>query len=213
MKRLSLRLTILAAALAACTGSASAQTTYCAGVLGASSTPYLSLTVPAGKTCTLPQGLGTVTVTNNVEVEKGASLILPLFPNVSVKFVVNGSLLGRDAATIQLLAIGVTANATVNIIGGVHLTGATGAVLLGRASIGGTLFVTNSTANSLVLRQNNVGGSVLVRDNKISATPIIIEDNTIGGSLVCSGNNPAPTLLGGMPNTVGGNSVGQCSGL
>ena len=86
MKRLSLRVTILAAAaFAACTGSASAQTTYCAGVLGASSTPYLSLTVPANATCTLPFS-GSVTVTNNVEVESGLEL-----SGGSVKFVVNGS--------------------------------------------------------------------------------------------------------------------------
>jgi hypothetical protein len=210
MKRLSSRPTILAAAFAACIGSASAQTAFvCYNTTLPTNTTYLSVTVPANMTCTLPT-FGTVTVTTNVEVEKGAALVLPVS---TVTFVVHGSLLGRDAATIELLAIGVSMNAKVHIGANVNLTGTTNVALLGAISIGGTLFITNSTANGLVLRKNNVGGSVLVRDNKISATPIIIEDNGIGGSLVCSGNTPAPTLLGGMPNTVGGNKVGQCSQL
>ena len=70
MKRLSLRLTILAAAFAACTGSASAQTTFCSTTLIPGTYTYQSLTVPANATCTLPFS-GSVTVTNNVEMEMG----------------------------------------------------------------------------------------------------------------------------------------------
>jgi hypothetical protein len=69
MKRLSLRVTILAAAaFAACTGSASAQT--CSGTLASGTYTYQTLTVPAKATCTLP-AIGSVTVTNNVEMEMG----------------------------------------------------------------------------------------------------------------------------------------------
>jgi hypothetical protein len=130
-----------------------------------------------------------------------------------VTFVVNGSLLGRDAATISLDAFA-DKLAHVTIIGSVHLTGTTSQVDLDNVSIGGTLFVTDSTAK-IVLFKNHVGGSVLVRDNKNSGSDIVIEDNTIGGSLVCSGNMPAPLPITdpNFLNTVGGNGVGQCSGL
>jgi hypothetical protein len=89
MKRLSRRLTILAAALAACTGSASAQTTNCSGGLAPGT--YANLNVPANTTCILPP-FGTVTVTGNVEVESGASLLQ--FSRGITTFVVNGSLKG-----------------------------------------------------------------------------------------------------------------------
>ena len=116
MKRFSWRLTILAAALAACTGSASAQTTNCSGNLAPGT--YLNLTVPANTTCFLPP-VGTVTVTNNGVVESGASLLLV---NSLFSFSVNGSLLGRDAANIVLNGF----IAKVNILGMVNLIGTTG---------------------------------------------------------------------------------------
>ena len=120
MKRFSWRLTILAAALAACTDSASAQTTNCSGTLAPGT--YLNVTVPANTTCVLLDS-GIVTVTNNVVVESGATLAFPpsgimtVTNNVVVEsgaslilatkhlaFFVNGSLLGRDAARIELEA-------------------------------------------------------------------------------------------------------------
>jgi hypothetical protein len=140
------RLTILAAALAACIGSASAQTAYvCTGFLPSSSTPYLSVTVPAGATCNLP-AFGTVSVTNNVEVESGASLFLEA--PLTLTFVVNGSLLGRNANTIDLVVPSSTSK--VNIVGSVNLTG-TGAVAPRGISIGGTLLITNSNKPRLGL--------------------------------------------------------------
>jgi hypothetical protein len=207
VKRLSLRLTVLAAAFAACIGSASAQTALvCSGPLNPGT--YLSVTVPAGATCNLSVS-GTVTVTNNVELEKGASL---LHSTPALTFIVNGSLLARDAS--QIVLDGIPGQTTLNIIGSVHLTGITRSVGLGRVSIGGTLFITDSTVRFLDVFKSNVGGSVLVRDNNSpSLSSIVIADNGIGGSLVCSGNMPAPILFNLPPNTVGGNKVGQCSGL
>jgi hypothetical protein len=203
MKRLSWRLTILAAALAACIGSASAQTTNCSGILAPGT--YANLNVPANTTCRVE--VGPVTVTGNVTVEKGASLLE--FSRFAT-FVVNGSLMGRDAASIQFD----DPSANVNILGSVHLTGTTGVLNLIHLSIGGTLFIANSTGSDIDVFDNNVGGSVLVRNNTISG-PIIVQDNAIGGSLVCMGNTPAPTAPNPTQplNTVGGNKVGQCASL
>ena len=205
MKRFSWRLTILAAALAACTGIASAQTTNCSGLLAPGT--YLNVTVPANTTCFLPRG-GTVTVTNNVVVESGASLIMTLGDPPPLTFFVNGSLLGRDAATIDLEGV---PPSKVTILGMVNLTGTTREVTLFDVSIGNILFIANSTGIFVRVAESNVGGSVLVRDNTTSQ-PILIEDNAIGGSLICLGNTPAPTSPLG-PNTVGGGKAGQCASL
>ena len=201
MKRFSWRLTILAAALAACTGSASAQTTNCSGNLAPGT--YLNVTVPANTICFLP-GDGTLTVTNNVVVESGASLAVA--GNVAATIFINGSLLGRDAANI---ALGSVPSGKVHILGMVNLTGTTREIDLVGVSIGNILFIANSTASIIDVFTNNVGGSVLVRDNTVSEE-FGIQNNAIGGSLVCLGNTPAP---GGGTNTVGGGKAGQCASL
>lgn len=216
MKRLSSLITILAAALPACTGAARAQTTNCVGVLVPGT--YANVNVPANATCNLP-GFGTVTVTGNVTVQRAASLSLGLAQRGSSQtFLVNGSLLGVDAAVIELGTLGrggQLEHTTVNILGSVHLRGTTSRVSLVDVSIGGTLFIADSTGGIFDVFFNTIGGSVLVRDNAISGgDPINIVDNTIGGSLVCTGNTPAPAPPTSQPpNSVGGNEVGQCAGL
>jgi len=201
MKRFSSRLTMLAAALAACAGSASAQTTIC----NVSVPPgtYDNLEVPANTLCELGQfGPGPVIVTGNVTVKSGAVLIVRQF----LRLVVNGSVLGTDARTIEMdLGPG-----QVSILGSVHLTGTTEEAFLSSVSIRGTLSIANSIGEINVV-SNDVGGSALVRANTASGRNFInIEANAIGGSLVCMDNTPAPS---GDGNTVGGNKVGQCVGL
>jgi hypothetical protein len=204
MRRLLSLLVILAAAVAACAGSASAQTTNCVGTLFAGT--YVNVDVPANMSCTLGSG-GNVTVTGNVTVESGAMLLLGRSSLQS--FAVNGSLIGVNASTIALAPGNIT---RVNILGSVHLTGTTRGVGLIKVSITGTLSILDSTW-VVEVAGNTVGGSVLVQDNTSSGSFISIEDNTIGGSLVCTGNTPAPSLEGESPNTVGRNKVGQCEGL
>jgi hypothetical protein len=212
MKRLSLLVTILAAALAACAGAASAQTTNCVGVLVPGT--YANVNVPANALCSVvPSGVqNTLTVTGNVTVESGATLVI-LDNQLGITFVVNGSLIGAHAANINLVT---RPFQTVNILGTVHLTGTTTNVEIGRVSIGGTVSIRDSTGNVSV-GGNTVGGSVLVRDNTITGSngppaAISILRNAIGGSLVCMDNTPAPIDVG-VPNVVGGNKVRQCAGL
>jgi 5'-nucleotidase len=198
MKRFSTRLFFVAASLAAGVGSASAQTTTCSGTLAAGT--YANVDVPVNATCQLSIR-DTVTVTGNVRVERGATLLVG-----NATFVVNGSLIGVDAARIDINEF---TGGTVNILGSVHLTGTTSDAELVRLSIGGTLSIANSTADILVAL-NNVAGSVLLRGN-IGGRFFFIHFNAIGGSLVCTDNTPPPDDEG-QPNTVGGN-VGQCEGL
>jgi hypothetical protein len=95
----------------------------------------------------------------------------------------------------------------------VSLDGTTVVADVEHSFIGATLSVANSSAVSVVLFGNNVGGSVLVQNNKTLAGPNdFIAANIIGGSLVCSGNTPPP-IDSGFPNTVGGSKVAQCAGL
>ena len=239
MKRLSWRLIILAVALAACAGSASAQTTNwghttnCSGTLAPGT--YTDVIVPANAECVLPFR-GTVTVTGNVKVESGASLLLPPIGIVTVTgnvklesgaslgvpgefaetFIVHGSLLGVDANRISINGLHPE---NVIIFGSVDLRGTTGQVVLGGMSIHGTLFITYSRGDlPFELFANVVGGNVVVLDNTTSSvcgqsSCFVIQGNAIGGSLVCKGNTPAPTSPPDLLNTVGGNKVEQCASL
>ena len=217
MKRLSWRLIILVVALAACAGSASAQTTNwghttnCSGTLAPGT--YTDVIVPANAECVLPFR-GTVTVTGNVKLESGASLGVP--GEFAETFIVHGSLLGVDANRISINGLHPE---NVIIFGSVDLRGTTGQVVLGGMSIHGTLFITYSRGDlPFELFANVVGGNVVVLDNTTSSvcgqsSCFVIQGNAIGGSLVCKGNTPAPTSPPDLLNTVGGNKVEQCASL
>jgi 5'-nucleotidase len=200
IKQLSWRLSMLASVLAIGAGGAAAQTASCSGTLAPGS--YDRVNVAAGASCTVS---GTVTVTGNVTVGTGASLSV-VSP---AKFTVNSSLLGANAASIIIVPL---PSGVSNILGSVSLTGTTKELVIENSFVGGTLSVANSNVTLIDLFSNNVGGNVLVQNNKTSGgvNSDIIQANTIGGSLVCSGNTPAP-VNGGAPNTVGGSKAGQCS--
>ena len=199
---------LLAAALAVCAGSANAETTECTGILAAGT--YDNVNVPANTTCAFSDEGGTITVTGNLAVEAGASLLTTRkLHGIPTTYTVNGSLLGADAASIALSTV--RTPIAINILGGVHLTGTTTEIALFGLSIGGVLSVADSSVGIFNLSVNNVGGNVLVRDNTISQAFDII-GNVIGGSLVCQGDTPAPFPTAEL-NTVGGNKVGQCANL
>jgi hypothetical protein len=204
IKQICRRLLILAGMMAACAGSAAAQTYTCSGTLGPGS--YAAVSVPASATCTVSTS-GNVTVAGNVMVGSGASLL----DYGTATFTVSSSLLAVGAKTIYLVpAVG----GGVNILGSVSVTGETNTVDIRNAFIGGTLSVANSTISAYInLSGNNVAANVLNRSNTTPAPgDNDVVNNTIGGSLVCMSNTPAPQD-GGITNTVGGSKVGQCSGL
>jgi len=201
INQILLRLFVLAGVLSAGAGSAIAQTTNCTGSLAPGN--YAALNVPAGQTCSVSSG--NVSVSGNVTVRTGASLIVRSPAN----FTINSSLLAVDASNVLILAS--PGEAPMNILGSVSVTGSTGVVTTQLSFIGGTLSAANSSG-ALNVFDDSVAGNVLVRNNQIGGFGIKIGGNAIGGSLVCTGNASAP-INSGSPNAVGGNEVGQCSGL
>ena len=204
IKQLSWGLPVLAGLMTVVAGGVAAQTTNCTTVLTPGSST--SVNVPAGATCTV-SGPGTVDVAGNVSVGTNGSLAFTSNAN----FVVNGSLIGTNAFTID---ISPASGGAASILGSVSLTGIAGFVGIDNSFIGGTLSVSGSNPVDIFVVSNTVSGNVLIRNNTTrgGANSDVIQGNTIGSSLVCSGNVPAPVDLG-TANTVGGNKVGQCSGL
>jgi hypothetical protein len=200
MRRLLWRLTVLAAAFAACAGSASAQTTNCVNGLHLG-----TYAVPANTSCNLTGS--SYTITDNLTVESGASLQnLPNSAPPTSLIVINGSLIDVRATLVALSPVGPTGRISV---ANVHLTG-TFQKGLEELSIVGTVVIKDSTGPVEVV-SNTVGRSMLVRGKTTNAV-FRIGDDVIGGSLVCQGNTPAP-IDDGELNTVGGNKIGQCAGL
>lgn len=62
-------------------------------------------------------------------------------------------------------------------------------------NIGGNLLVAeNTTRRLLLLSRNDVGGSLLLFDNRVTEDDIFVLRNTILGDLLCTGNDPDPIL-------------------
>jgi len=206
IKQLSWGIPVLAGLMTVVAGGIAAQTTSCNTVLTPGS--YTSVNVPAGATCTVSVP-GTVDVAGNVTVGANGSLAF----TSNAKFVINGSLIGTNAFTIEITPATGTGGAA-NILGSVSLTGIAGFVAIDNSFIGGTVSVSGSNPVDIFVVSDIVSGNVLIRNNTTRGGPNsdVIQGNTIGSSLVCSGNTPAP-VNGGVPNTVGGSTVGQCQGL
>ena len=216
IKPRSLRLSILAGVVAVGAGSTAAHAATCSGTLAPGS--YDSVNVLPGNTCIVS---GAVDVTGNVTVGTGATLRV----TSTARFTVNSSLLAVHASSVEIVPGPMGA---ANILGSVSVSvtpsvlpctslavvcaPTTGSVDIAGAFVGGTLSVSNSSALEITLRENNVAGNVLFRNNTAPVDTNTIAGNTIGGSLVCTGNSPLP-VDDDMPNTVGGAKVGQCSGL
>jgi hypothetical protein len=187
--------------------SAGAQTTTCTGTLAAGI--YTNVNVPRGVTCFLASP---ITITGNVIVAAGATL-LPLPGTVHPPGVqINGSVVATDAVSVTL--------APVTVGGNVVLRGITSQVEIAATNIGGNVQIQESSVDaSVVMDSNAVVGNVLLINNRVPSNVYVIARNTIGGNLVCVGNTPAPSNVfvvpppTAFPNTVGGNKVGQCVGL
>jgi hypothetical protein len=188
-------------------GNAGAQT-ICDGRLAPGT--YASVTVPAGKSCAVQVNTSrdVVTVTGNVTVAQGATLLAQAFDG---QFIVNGNLKGGDARLISLVAIAGPPS-RIEIDGNVTLSGTTGLVdIASVSSIGGNFQVVDGAGAAVKVGGSNVSGNVLFLNNTTNGAGAIFH-NTIGGNLVCQDNTPPPTNAR-SPNTVLGNEIGQCEGL
>jgi hypothetical protein len=202
IKQLLWCLALFAGVVAIGAGITAAHAATCSGTLAPGT--YDSLNVLPGDPCIVSSG--TVTVTGNFTVGAGASLVV-ISP---AKFTVNSSLSAVGASKIVITPAPMGA---ANFLGSVFVIATHGATVdIEDSIVGGTLSVSNSTVAEAVLRDNNVAGNVLFRNNGAPVDTNTIAGNTIGGSLVCTGNTPLP-VDAGSPNTVGGAKVGQCSGL
>jgi len=168
--------------------------------------------------------LGTVHVTSNVVVGKGATLGLGCTPNaigpgppcngVTTNDTVGGSIIANQALTMYI--DGVTIGGALTSTGG-------GPGLLGEFlnfpvkdnTIRGNVSITGWQGGWFGFIRNHVGGQVVYSNNASVQDPDAGEvvTNTIAGNLTCQGNSPAVQVgdSGGLPNTVGGHKVGQCA--
>jgi hypothetical protein len=191
------------------------------------------LVVPAGAACILA---GTVTVTGNVEVGKGASLTVK--PNPLQTVTIGGNV---QAARCNAVTLAPSADGMISVGGNVHIrncraeSGYDGlppdsagpvsisgnfacdhnsAECIARGGfVGGNVRVDNNSnvgGSGAELFANQVGGNVEVNNNS-GSSGIVVGSNTIGGNLQCARNTPS-VFNNGDPNTVTGNKRGQCAG-
>jgi hypothetical protein len=158
----------------------------------------------------------TVHIGGNVIVGKGAVIGLGTYePNSGT--VVDGNVIGDQAATLYLGGITVHGNVIVN--GG----GDPGRNLpLKDDVIDGNLSVHGWSGLWFGIIRDTVGGNVLVQDNTATdpahdpgADSTEVANNDIARNLVCDHNVPAAQIgdTGQPGNRVGGNSKGECAGL
>jgi len=213
--------------LAGAVPAARAADTPCTTTISSGTTINGNLTVPAGAICTLAN----VTVTGNVQVGKGAVLIV--IPSGGQTVTIGGnvqaaqrqtvSFPGTDGAIsvggsvqIQSCTAGSGYNApgaTLTISGNFACDHNSGGCFAEGGSVRGNVQVNNNSNGGGLgadVGGNNVGGNVQVNNNSGSSASIVSR-NTIGGNLQCAGNTPGVTDIG-VPNTVTGTKQGQCVG-
>jgi hypothetical protein len=197
IKWLFLSIAISVAALIAGASSVTAAVTTCDGTLPGGT--YDTVIVPKGKICIVGDGLGPVTVEQNVILQEGASI-----NGVAGVFTVNGNLQGDGVRNVDITGL---PGVPTTIHGNVSITGATGAVVVVFVNIGGNLNISDSNGLGIFVEESQVNGNALFQNNTTSRS-FFIAGNTIVGNLVCNGNNPAPTV---DTTTVGGQRMGQCA--
>jgi hypothetical protein len=176
--------------------------------------------------------LGTVKVSGNVTVDKGAILALGCSPGsigpvppcgtTTTSDTVGGNIVASQPLTMYL--DGDTVRGNVSSSGG-----GPGPTLdpyinfpIKENLIDGNLTVSGWEGAWFGVLRNSVRGNVVLEDNVgltigELGTPDSTEvvTNTISGNLVCLGNNPAAQVgdSGGAPNVVSGRKIGQCAAL
>jgi hypothetical protein len=192
-----------------------------------------NLVVPAGNSCTLAN----VTVTGNVLVGTGASLLVE--PNPGQTVTIGGNV---QAAQCQSVVLEPIAHGAISVGGNVQIQNCTGesgynnVQGVGTVTISGNFACGNNSARCVArsgtvrgnvqinnnsggsfegafVLENNVGGNAQVNNNSGSMASLVSR-NTIGGNLQCAGNTPGVTDGGSaIPNAVAGNKQRQCAGV
>jgi|HubBroStandDraft_6_1064221.scaffolds.fasta_scaffold56162_3 hypothetical protein len=191
-----------------------------------------NLTVAPGA-CLDAFTLGTVHVSGNVLVGKGAILALGCSPGALGPFPpcgttttndsVGGNIVADQPLTMYLTAVTVHGNVA-------SFGGGPGPVLspyvnfpIKENIISGNLYVSGwqgawfgvlrNTIDGSAILLNNVGVTISEETNLPDSTEIVT--NKISGDLICFGNVPAAQYgdSGGRPNRVGGRKIGQCTAV
>jgi hypothetical protein len=160
-----------------------------------------NIVVPDGATCTLIKA----TVTGNVKVGRGASLVVESLLLEEPKSTIAGNVQADHCGQVFIGGPGQVVGGNVQIQ---HCTGESGILQL---HLGGNFQCHDNTADCFA-DSDLVGGNVQVNNNVSPGVPSDISDNSILGNLQCQGNSPAPTDSSGA-NTVEGNKQGQCAGF
>jgi len=187
-----------------------------------------SLTIAPGA-CLDAFTLGTVDVTGNVRVGRGAILALGCSPGWAgienpqppceeerTEDVVGGSIFANEALTMYLSGDYIRGNV-------ISERGGPGPVFepyvnypIKENMIGGSLIVYGWRGAWLGALRNVILGNVVFSNNvTANEDSTEIATNAISGNLLCSGNVPAAQLgdSEGLPNEVRGRKLGQCAGL
>jgi hypothetical protein len=197
-----------------------------------------NLVVPAGNTCQLQN----VTVTGNVQVGKGASLLVE--PVTGQTVTIGGNVQATHCQFVQLLPSGTVSvgGGTISVGGNVQIRNCTGlsgynahpsAVPGAQITISGNFACDHNSAGCSAI-QGSVRGNVQVNNNSNRSGPgADVELTVVGGNVQVNKNNSGsfaslvavntiggnlqcagntPGVLGGG-NTVTGNKLGQCAGF
>jgi hypothetical protein len=218
--------TAIVAALAAVSGASAATT--CTGTITSGS--FQSIVVPPGETCELFAVNGDVIeVAGSISVGQGAILFVRALEQPSCgQIVIRGSVAATNPFAIVFLA---DSGCTLRVDGSISVRGASEPVRFQGILVGGSVVLRdNDVAGSVRILDSIIDGSVTVRNNN-AATEVIVANNSIGGSVNFS-NNVGPVTavadnaIGGSlacsgnsgslietfgPNTVGGSPSGQCA--
>jgi hypothetical protein len=161
---------------------------------------------------------GTVHVTGNVIVGKGAVLGLGDYNPSHNNATVDGNVVANQPLTLYLGAMTVHGNVVSN---GGGDPGRNFPIKDDR--IGGNLVLQGWSGLWLGVIRVTAGGNVIVANNVAADTSqdpgadsTEVQTNHISGNLICLGNSPAAQVNpvdGGEPNVVGGRKIGQCAGL
>jgi feruloyl esterase len=181
---------------------AHAANVICSGTLGGGATNTAisgDVTVPDKASCTLDF----VTVAGNVNVGKGASLLVTGYTEPST---INGEIHAQNCRSVFL-------QGNVTVGGNVHIQSCDAGPLgfQGPDTLIKGDFHCQSNSGPCLAWLGKVEGNVHIQSNR-SKTASDVSLVTVGGNLHCQQNSPDPTQLRG-PSWVDGETQGQCAGF
>lgn len=174
----------------------------CSGKLGGGSTVTNiggSVTVPEKASCTLDF----VTVAGDVDVRKGASLVVTAYTEPST---IRGDIRARNCGSVLL-------QGNVTVEGDLQIQSCAGGPngFQGPDTLIKGNFECQSNAGPCLAWLGEVAGNLHIQSNRAN-TASDVSLVSVGGNLHCEQNSPAPTHVRG-PSWVDGRSQGQCAGF